>query len=186
MIYLCRYSLYEILGRQVTVVKIMVKDTIDRLPHLATQQVTMAQNGEAVYKTQMTIELLHGPHLKPVKTRGKPSGPSSWRHSTRFNTAMIDQIDRLAAQTGLSRGDIVRNAVLYFVNAMASATHADIDISASDDPSPISAPAPALADQWRGSGRQDVPNARRVNAANRQRKVDGKQGERLKDFNPSR
>jgi hypothetical protein len=130
----------------------------------------------------MSLQLLHGPHLKlePPKPRRKVA-PVSWSYGIRINAETATKVDALAAKNGVTRCDVVRSALAHFLDALEGTSNAHIDISASVDSLPSAAPSPAVADRWRGSGGADMQNVRRVNKANKDRKATGKAGERLQD-----
>lgn len=94
---------------------------------------------------------------------------------------MATAIDKLAAEKGVKACDIIRAGMAYFLNSLASASNVSIDISSTADPTALAAPSPVKVDRWRGNGRQDIGELRKVKARQAERNASGKAGERLQD-----
>lgn len=130
------------------------------------------------------IAILHGPGLAPAKPQpGAKRRPCTWAITARMQAATVDALERLARVNGCHRGDIVRTAVVEFLEKH---TNADSEHAHNDTTSIPSLSQPRLASPYTGSGGSDQSALKASVTRQNQRKQQGNSGERLIDKASSR
>ena len=141
--------------------------------------------------------ILHGPRLKPVRPKPGPdrTAPRTWIIAAHVNGDMADAISVWAAKMGTTQSDIIRTAILEFMQKYVLEDVLDGATSHRAAPQPViespptasaSLPQPAQHDRWRGNGQSDHPAHMAVRDRQAARKKSGQAGERLVDTPHSR
>ena len=141
--------------------------------------------------------ILHGPRLKPVRPKPGPdkTAPTTWQIGCRIAGDVYDGITRTSHRLGVAQADIIRTAVVEFLEkydtdyVISSATsHRAVSQPVIESPPTASAPLPQPAqhDRWRGNGQSDHPAHIAVRDRQAARKKSGQAGERLVDTPHSR